>query len=201
MTHQLLLRQINLRHRLPQRRQIKQRIITKPAVSARLEKYLALDQSLRRRQYLLIASRRNHAMISSSLRPQSPRSKSLQQIQIVPLVQISRRIRNKSRIVSKPSRSHPRLTTQCVYFQPRIVSNNDAVGRETAVIDSLEPSIVFKRKPVFSRSSNVPKTRQRNHIELENLSRRRKITQLARVTAGNIKNLSHKSQTKAVTRN
>ncbi len=63
--------------------------------------------------------------------------------------------------------------------------------RETAVIDRLEPRICLKCKPILHRSRNILKARQRNHIELKNLSCNSKIAQLARIAAGNIKGLIH----------
>src|SRR5277367_3236825 len=68
---------------------------------------------------------------------------------------------------------------------------------ETTVVNSLQSSIVFKRKSILNRRRNLSKIRQRNNRELENLSRHSKITQLARITAGHIKERRHKPQTKA----
>jgi hypothetical protein len=197
MTHQLLLSQINLGHRLPQPRQIKQRIIPEPAIPASLRQYLSLNRSFSDDQNLPIPSCRNHTPIPRGLRSVSNSSQALQQIQIVALIRIDNPLHNKPGILRKPGRPHPRLTSQCVYFQPRIVSNNHMAWRETAVIHRLETRILLKRNSILYRSRNAFKIRQRNHIELEDLSRSSKIAQLSRIAAGNIKCLSHKPQLKA----
>jgi hypothetical protein len=73
------------------------------------------------------------------------------------------------------------------------------IRRETTVVGSLQASIVFKRKSILNRRGNVSKIRQRSNSEPENFSRYSKITQLARVTAGHIKERRHKPQTKTNT--
>ena len=191
MTQQLLLLKPNLRHRLPQSRQIKQRIIPEPAISARFRQYFSLNRTFSGNQNLPIASRRNHTPIPRSLRPISTRSQPSQQVQIVALICINGLLRNKPCILRKPGRPYPRFTIQCVYFQPRIVSNNHMARRETAVIHRLETRILLKRNPIFNGSRNVWETRQRNDTELEDFGCGSKIAQLPRITAGNIQCLSH----------
>lgn len=191
MTQQLFLLKPNLRHRLPQNRQIKQRIIPEPVTPARLGQYLSLNRTLSGSQNLPIATRRNHTPIPRSLRPTSSNGQPSQQIQIVAIIRIDNRFRNKARILSKSGRPHSRLAPQCVYFQPRIVCNNHMAWRKTAVIHRLETRILLKRKPILNGSRNVFETRQRNYIELEDLSSGSKIAQLPRITAGNIKCLNH----------